>query len=187
MKHWIVALCFFVALNGALLHAADDDKEKKEAERKAAIEQAKQDRLAKLKEARDAKYKKPGDPKVATEKAKMDDKAKSGKSMADEKMAKDKAIADAKKAEEEKLMKEDAYPDGTKVTVGGKMSIKALDAKAGVVCRVLASGGGKRNRMYNLIASSELAAKIEAIRQNGDPISVTGTVYGDDINVEKIN
>ena len=187
MKHWIMALCVLVALNGTLLRAADDDKDKKEAERKAAIEKDKQDRLAKAKEARDAKNKKPEDPKVAAEKAKMDEKGKSEKAMADEKMTKEKALADTKKAEDEKRMKEDAYPDGTKVTVGGKMAIKALDAKAGVVCRLLARGGNKLDRTYNLIASSELATKIEAIRQNGDPINVTGTVYGDDITVEKIN
>lgn len=186
MKLWIMSLCFLVALNGALLRAADDDKEKKDAERRAAAEQAKQDRLAKQKE-RDSKNKKPEDPKVAAEKAKMDEKSKAEKSMADEKMAKEKATADAKRAEDEKRLKEDAYPDGTKVTVGGKMSIKALDAKPGVVCRLLATGGGKLDRMYNLVASAELAKQIEAIRQNGDPINVTGTVYGDDINVEKIN
>ncbi len=187
MKQFIFALFVLAVLIGSTsVRAEEDEKKAKEAERRAAVQKARDDRAAKLKEDRENKNK-PADPKVAEDKSKMAEKAKSEKSMMDEKMAKEKSQADAMMAEREKKLKEDAYPDGTKATLSGKMAIKATGAKAEVVCRLLSTGGGKLDRTYNLVATGEIATKIEAIRQNGDPISVTGTVYGDDINVEKIN
>ena len=91
---------------------------------------------------------------------------------------------DAKKDDKKKDMK--APPaDGSTVTITGNMAIKAKEAKSDVVCRLL-SGNQKMDKVYNLVATGDLATKIQSMRENGDRVKVTGKVSGDDIAVEKV-
>ncbi len=87
--------------------------------------------------------------------------------------------------EKKKDMKREAPADGSTITIAGNMAVKATDAKSDVICRIT-DGKGKTSRVFNLVASGELAKEIEAKRQNGDKVKVTGKVTGDDIAVEKI-
>lgn len=87
--------------------------------------------------------------------------------------------------EKKKDMKHETPADGSTITVTGNMAVKGTDAKSGVICRIT-DGKGKTSRVFNLVASGDLAKDIEAKRQNGDKVKVTGKITGDDIAVEKI-
>ena len=88
-------------------------------------------------------------------------------------------------AADDKKMKKEAPADGSVVSITGMMAVKAKDAKSDVVCR-LTSGKNKSDVMYNLVATGETAKQIEAMRQDGDKVKVTGKVTGDSIAVDKI-
>ncbi len=83
--------------------------------------------------------------------------------------------------------KKDKTPpaDGSTVTMVGMMAVKAKDAKGDVICR-LAPGNQKMDKVYNLVATGDMAKQLEALRQEGDKIKVVGKLTGDDIAVEKV-
>lgn len=85
-------------------------------------------------------------------------------------------------AESKKDMK-DVSEDGP-VTLAGMMAVKATDAKKDVVARL---EGKKKGHWYNLVATGEIATKIEKLRQEGDKVKVSGKKTGDDIAVESID
>src|SRR6185295_6690993 len=66
------------------------------------------------------------------------------------------------KKEEKKDMKA-AHEDGSTVTITGMMAVKSQDAKSDVVCR-LTTGNQKMDKVYNLVATGELATKIQSMR-----------------------
>jgi len=92
---------------------------------------------------------------------------------------------DKEKKEDKKEMKKDAPADGSTISVTGMMAVKSKDAKSDVVCR-LTSGNQKMDKVWNLVASGETAKQLEAMRQEGDKVKVTGKVSGDDLAVEKV-
>lgn len=93
---------------------------------------------------------------------------------------------DAKKKDDKKKdMKAPAAADGSTVTITGMMAIKAADAKSDVICR-LTSGNQKMDKVYNLVATGDIATKIRSMRENGDKVKVTGKLTGEDIAVEKV-
>src|SRR5258706_2476500 len=83
---------------------------------------------------------------------------------------------DAKKDDKKKDMK--APPaDGSTVTITGMMAVKAKDAKSDIICR-LTSGNQKMDKVYNLVATGDIATKLQSMRENGDRMKVTGKVSG---------
>ena len=85
-------------------------------------------------------------------------------------------------ADSKKDMK-DTTEDGP-VTLAGMMAVKGTDAKKDVVARI---EGKKKGHWYNLVATGEIATKIEKLRQEGDKVKVSGKKTGDDIAVESID
>ncbi|HLX60701.1 MAG TPA: hypothetical protein VKX17_05410 [Planctomycetota bacterium] len=88
-------------------------------------------------------------------------------------------------ADDAKKGKKDPPADGSTITITGMMAVKAKDAKADIVCR-MTSGNQKMDPVYNLVATGELATKIQSMRENGDRVKVTGKVTGDNIEVASI-
>jgi len=86
-----------------------------------------------------------------------------------------------KKKDDKKDMKDDTE-DGP-ITLTGTMAVKGTDAKKDVVARI---EGRKRYTWLNLIATGDLAAKIQKLREDGDKVKVTGKKTGDDVVVESI-
>ena len=78
---------------------------------------------------------------------------------------------------------------GKPETISGKMSIKGTDAPKDVVARLIAHRSGEpTERIFNLIADSAIAEKIEAKRKEGvGSVTVTGVVSEAGIKVEKID
>ena len=93
------------------------------------------------------------------------------------------AADDTKK--DKKDMKHDLPADGTTLTITGMMAVKATDAKGDVICR-LTTGKNKNDTMYNLVAKGEIAKQIEALRQEGDKVKVSGVYSGGNLTVDKI-
>src|SRR5438046_10645096 len=81
-------------------------------------------------------------------------------------------------AAEKKDMKE-PHADGSTVTITGMMAVKAKDAKSDIVCR-MTSGNQKMDKVYNLVATGDMASKIQSMRENGDKVKVTGKLTGAD-------
>lgn len=80
------------------------------------------------------------------------------------------------------------YSGKDEVLTGG-MSIKGKDAPGDVVARIQAQRSGEPAERYiNMIATGELAAKIEKIRQEGiRSVKVVGTVSDAGIKVTSID
>lgn len=90
--------------------------------------------------------------------------------------------AEKKKDKEDKKDMKDDTADGP-ITLSGTMAVKGTDAKKDVVARI---EGRKRYTWLNLIATGELATKIQTLRENGDKVKVTGKKTGDDVVVESV-
>lgn len=90
-------------------------------------------------------------------------------------------VFSADKKNDKKDQKDDTE-DGP-ITLTGTMAVKATDAKKDVVARI---EGRKRYTWLNLIATGELATKIQKLREEGDKVKVTGKKTGDDVVVESI-
>lgn len=77
---------------------------------------------------------------------------------------------------------------GKPETLNGRMTVRTPESDKNVVARLISHRSGEPNeRIFNLIAESDMAAKIEAKRKEGVPVSVTGVVSEAGIKVEKIN
>lgn len=88
-------------------------------------------------------------------------------------------------ADDKKMMKKEAPADGSTISVVGMMAVKSPDSKGDVVCR-LTTGKNKNDPRYNLVATGEVAKQIEAMRQEGDKVKVTGKVNGENLEVASI-
>jgi hypothetical protein len=78
---------------------------------------------------------------------------------------------------------------GKPEAISGKMSIRAPENAKDVVARLIAHRSGEPvERVFNLIADSAIAEKIEAKRKEGvGSVTVTGVVSAEGIKVEKID
>ncbi len=78
---------------------------------------------------------------------------------------------------------------GKPESISGKMTIRGTDSAKDVVARLIAHRSGEpTERIFNLIADSAIAEKIEAKRKEGvGSVTVTGVVSAEGIKVEKID
>lgn len=77
--------------------------------------------------------------------------------------------------------------DGKEETLSGPLAIKAKDAGSEVVCRIVAKRNNEQlQRAINLIASSDLATKLEEIKKKGVGATVSGVVSEAGMKVTKV-
>jgi len=79
--------------------------------------------------------------------------------------------------------------NGSEETLTGALAVKAKDAPADVVCRVVARRNGEEGeRAFNVICpDATLRAKIEELRGKGDKPALVGVVSEAGITVTKVN
>ena len=76
---------------------------------------------------------------------------------------------------------------GKPETLSGRMTIRAPDNEKNVIARIIAHRNGEpTERIFNLIAESEMATQIEVKRKEGVPVTVTGVVSEAGMKVDKI-
>jgi copper chaperone CopZ len=79
--------------------------------------------------------------------------------------------------------------NGSPETLKGGLAVKAKDAPADVVCRIVARRNGEQNeRAINIITTdAALRTQIETMRQKGEEPSLTGVMSEKGLSLTKIN